>query len=130
MTSALSTSPLAADLLAGPLRHGLTLRHGYIHFGDTMLVVTEPGAWRMPNGIESEFVVPPGERATIGNGALRIGRATLAACRLWNPRPRRLFMPCLAAPAGLPLARLAGLGPGLTPLGDDILLGYVAGGVL
>src|SRR5581483_11323313 len=114
----------------GPVRHVLTLRHGFLHFGETVLVVTPPGALRMPNGIESDVCVQPGERVTIGGGVLELPGATVGAGPLWNPRPRRGFVPCLAGPSRAELVRLAGRGPGLTPLGDDILIGYIAGRTL
>ncbi|WP_165356912.1 DUF2877 domain-containing protein [Nocardioides zhouii] len=85
-----------------------------------------------------------GQPVTVGYGALTIGGTEVRISRLVDPRittvgrhgtPR--IEPLLAVPSGwdLPadgrlttahLDRLIGRGPGLTPLGDDVLAGWLA----
>lgn len=92
--------------------------------------ITEPGALRMPNGIECALTVGEGEEATIGRGALRSARARVLAGPVWDPRPA--VNVALEATPGqdLDVGSLLGSGPGLTPWGDDVLVGFVAGRVL
>lgn len=128
MSAALSVSPFAAALLAGPRRVGKAIGHGYVRIGDDVLAVTRPGAARMPNGIETELELEPGERVTVGRGELRTETGVVTLGPRWNPRPR---VRLAARPRARPrLERLAGRGPGLTPLGDDVLVGYLAGSAL
>ena len=47
---------------------------------------------------------------------------------LWNPRPHVRLKRRSGSRRNL--ERLAGLGPGLTPLGDDILVGYLGAAAL
>ncbi len=100
-----------------------------------------------------------GDPCSLGDGALAVGQWRLRAVRWWDPRPalpptdpaalrarvaalRARFAPAadaglgeaLAAwdPAAVPAAaqRLIGSGPGLTPLGDDVLAGALAAALL
>lgn len=125
--TALSTSRWAAELLAGPRRRGRALGHGYILFGDDVLAVTQPGAPRMPNGLESGVRLEAGETALVGDGSLRTAAATIGVGQLWDSRPSPRFTVSVRPTPAFELDRLAGCGPGLTPLGDDILVGYLAG---
>jgi hypothetical protein len=120
-----SMSPFAAALLAGPVRIGTALGHGHVLFGDSVLSVTRPGSPRMPNGIETKLPLVEGVRVTIGEGELRAGDHVVLAGPLWNPRPHA--SPPTRRPARVAAERLAGHGSGLTPLGDDILIGYFGG---
>lgn len=126
MTAARSVSPFAADLLDGPLRQGVAIGHGYIRFGQDVLAVTPPGRQRMPNGIEADVKLLRGQSATVGEGALRAGDAVVTTGRRWDPRPETRYAIWLVPQPEVQLRRLAGRGPGLTPLGDDILIGYIA----
>jgi hypothetical protein len=126
MSSALSISPYAAGLLSGPLRRGRALGHGFAVFGEEVIAVTAPGAPRMPNGIEGELPLSPGDMVLVGEGALRSASATLAAGPTWDPRPTPRVSLRLASTLALDVDRLVGWGPGLTPLGDDILAGRLA----
>jgi hypothetical protein len=87
----------------------------------------------MPNGIESELTVAAGEAVEVGEGVIRAGGRAVrvpAAASRWDPVPRvrvRLYTGETFDPD--PYA-LAGRGEGLTPEGDDLLCGYVAGLVL
>jgi hypothetical protein len=129
-TRALSIAPYAADALAGRERPGIGLGHGYILVGDQVLALTPPGKPRMPNGIETDLVVAEGEAVTAGGGSLRTATATVEGGPLWNPRPSPRVTLSLRPQPQLRLDRLAGRGPGLTPLGDDIVIGYLAAAAL
>ncbi len=122
------SSPFAEQLLDGPRRVGTALGHGYVRFGADVLAVTAPGAPRMPNGIEASLALTPGEEVTIGDGELRTATASVGHGRPWDPRPRAHLKPRRRRRRGL--VRLAGRGPGLTPLGDDILIGYIGAAAL
>jgi hypothetical protein len=127
---ALSISPFAAELLTGPRQLGLGLGHGYVLVGTQVLALTPPGRPRMPNGIETSVVVADGESAAVGDGALMTATATVENGALWNPRPHPRFTLSLRPQRQLEINDLAGRGPGLTPLGDDILIGYLAAAAL
>jgi hypothetical protein len=106
----------------------VTPRH--LLFGRYVISLTGPGAPRMPNGVETSIEARVGQHATVGGGALRVGGQVLEPGPGWNPRPSFLAFRCLA-PGPEPQAELyAGRGTGLTPAGDDLLAGYVAGLVL
>jgi len=118
----------ASTLLDGPVRTGVALGHGYVRFGDDVLAVTPPGAARMPNGIVAELELEPGETVTVGAGELRTAHATVTAGSSWDARPKAHL-----SRRRTPLRRLgllSGRGPGLTPLGDDILVGYIGAAAL
>jgi hypothetical protein len=127
---ALSIAPFAAELLTGPQRTGVGVGHGYVIFGDQVLALTPPGRPRLPNGIETDVVVAQGEAAVVGDGALRTATTAVEGGPLWNPRPLPRVTLSLRPQPQLQLDRLAGRGPGLTPLGDDILIGYLAAAAL
>jgi hypothetical protein len=129
--AATSASPFAAELLAGPRRTGSAIGRRYARFGDVVLAVTPPGALRMPNGLEAQLTLRPGERVSVGGGELQTPTAAIALGPLWDPRPRPDFaLSMRPPPRWLRLEMLAGRGPGLTPLGDDVLVGYLAGAAL
>jgi uncharacterized protein DUF2877 len=128
--SALSIAPFAAELLTGPSRSGIGLGHGHILFDDQVLALTQPGQPRMPNGIETNLRVAEREAVMAGDGLLITAAAALAPGPLWDPRPLPLVALSLHPKPHLQLDRLAGRGPGLTPLGDDILIGYLAAAAL
>lgn len=81
--------------------------------------------------------VRPGDPAVVGEGRVRAGALTVRVARWWAPRPVRpghspvrvaaladlLTEHAAPVPADLPPADLVGLGPGLTPAGDDVLAG-------
>jgi hypothetical protein len=130
MTVALSATPFARDLLCGPPKLGTGIGQGYALIGNRVLAVTTPGALRMPNGIEADLRLVPGETVLVGGGELRTPHGTVALGRLWDPRPTPRFELSLASPPRIDLESLAGRGPGLTPLGDDLLVGYLAAAAL
>jgi hypothetical protein len=116
---ALTISPFAAELLSGPRQSGVGLGHGYLLVGRQVMALTPPGRLRMPNGLDRR--ARRRRRQCAENGQRRgHGRANLGS----RPHPRIALS--LRPRAQLDLANLAGRGPGLTPLGDDILVGYLA----
>jgi Protein of unknown function (DUF2877) len=130
MTAATSTSPFAADLLAGPRREGTAMSAAYARFGDDVIAITQPGRLRMPNGIETALTLITGEPVVIGGGDFRTAVAAISCGPVWDPRPHPRFTLSVSPFPDLDLETLAGRGPGLTPLGDDILVGYIAGTTL
>jgi hypothetical protein len=84
----------------------------------------------MPNGIEADLLLAPGEPVAVGRGELRTSAAVVAVGPRWQPRPS-LRAGLSASPRWrIEPELLIGRGPGLTPLGDDILVGYLAGRAL
>ena len=84
----------------------------------------------MPNGIECELPLEPGAPVRVGGGCVSAAGTSVVLGADWDPVPvpkirlstQHRFIPD-------PMA-LAGRGEGLTPAGDDLLVGYVAGLVL
>lgn len=120
----------AAELLAGPTQRGRGLGHGYVLVGDDVLALTPPGAPRLPNGIETDVSVALGEEVVVGAGALRTPAGYVRPSLRWDARPSPHVLVALDLLVAIDAPTLVGWGPGLTPLGDDILVGYVAGRVL
>lgn len=130
MITARSLTPFVADLMLGPLRPGIGLGHGHIRFGSHVVSRTRPGEARMPNGIECEVEVQEGDVAFIGEGALRVEGTRVVGGVVWDPRPNPRFL-LAASPSDIPrIDALLGRGPGLTPQGDDVLIGYAAASYL
>ena len=125
-----STSRFAAELIAGPLRHGFAVGHGYARFDDDVLALTPPGAPRMPNGIETDVVLTVGEPLLVGDGRFQTAADTITAGPRWEARPSPRVALTIRPSSSLALENLPGWGPGLTPLGDDILVGYTAASAL
>jgi uncharacterized protein DUF2877 len=125
-----SASPLLNAHLDGPLLRGSLMSRQHLKFGDYVVSLTAPGSPRMPNGIECRIQARSDMRVVIGRGRLVVGDAVIHPGPEWNPVPdfeRGLVLPPGPAPS---IRALAGFGPGLTPAGDDVLAGYVAGLVL
>jgi uncharacterized protein DUF2877 len=125
-----ATSTELTTLLFGPRLRGFAVTPRNLLFGRYVVSLTGPGAPRMPNGVETSVEARIGQSVTVGGGALRVGRQVLEPGPGWNPRPSFVPLHCLA-PGPEPQAELyGGLGAGLTPAGDDLLAGYIAGLVL
>lgn len=123
---AISQSPDVRRLMEGAVRDGSVLGHGYVDVGGYVVGLTSPGAPRMPNGVEVDWELRSGTPVRVGEGALRIGPATILPGRDRTARARPHVL-LHAIPSSLPdPALLAGLGQGLTPAGDDLLIGFVA----
>ena len=152
-------------LLDGPPKPGVLLgassTSAWVQAGGHVLVLSGPGAIRLPNGVtvaEPTGVVGwrPGDRCVVGDGVLEIGSVRASVVRWWDPRPsltqttrdallaacasaRSLFeCPedeglCEALQSNQPAAvrhamcALLGTGEGLTPEGDDVLVGMLSG---
>jgi hypothetical protein len=124
-----SSSALEA-LLFGPLTRGTVLSPHHLQFGDYIVSLTTPGAARMPNGIECASRADPNDRIAIGAGTVVVGRDALEAGPAWDPIPTFARLEIWPAGPEPVIAASACKGPGLTPAGDDLLAGYVAGLVL
>jgi hypothetical protein len=124
-----SSSAALTSRLYGPVLRGIALSPRHLAFDGYVVSLTEPGAPRMPNGVECAGVARPGETVAIGGGTIKLSADQVHAGPEWNP------MPAFASPHRAPgpepmVGSLAGWGPGLTPAGDDLIAGYVAGLVL
>jgi hypothetical protein len=124
---ALSISRALLPALNGPELTGIAIGSGFLDFGTFAVALTRPGGPRMPNGVETDLPVGRGIPVRIGGGRLLLGTFELAAGPVWEPVPEVLHRPARGTVPGPDPDRLAGRGPGLTPAGDDILCGYVAG---
>jgi Protein of unknown function (DUF2877) len=124
---ALSTSRALLPLFAGRELLGIAAGRGYLEFGELVVALTPPGGPRMPNGIEIAARVPPGTVVRIGLGRLLLGTLEVRPGAAWDPVPKVHLRPSGGPRLSPDPDQLAGRGPGLTPAGDDILCGYVAG---
>jgi hypothetical protein len=169
--AALLDGPAVPARVLGAGRHAV-----YLKVPGGVVAVVGPDAVRLPNAVVCPAPPPAPQRASVGDGAVRLDDTTLVVRRWWDPVPRlgtpahgvlaaavdRLasLLPAWPPPtdAAAALARgraalaaalaatrapggsaaaidvavvgLVGLGPGLTPAGDDLLAGTVAGLVL
>jgi hypothetical protein len=124
---ALSTSEAVAELIAGRRRVGVALGGGYVDVDGYCLALTAPGAPRMPNGLECALELRADEKVLVGDGRVEAHGSVVLAGPPWNPVPDTRYRPRWPQPVAFFPLRLAGRGPGLTPAGDDVLCGYVAG---
>ncbi len=115
----------------------------YADLGGELVAVEAAGGLRLPCSVLLGPVHPthdvfagvqPGDEAAAGDGSLRLGALTVRVVRWWRPAAPRGGQPRAYAAADHPpgrwddLARpLLGLGPGLTPAGDDLLAGLLVG---
>jgi hypothetical protein len=132
---------VTAPILTGaprPVRVALTTPHAiYLATDDAdtpALCLADPIAVRVPCALVLGGPLPALDTAAgqVGQGVLTLGSHTFRVARWWRPpRPRRVTAAARAAlrsrvPATstrLDPETLIGRGPGLTPLGDDILAG-------
>jgi Protein of unknown function (DUF2877) len=120
-------SPLLERVLAGPPAYGVRLSRHHVRFGRYVVSLTPRHSPRMPNGIACEAEAEPGAAIEIGGGALHIGATVITVEDDWDPIPEisaHVDTPWIGR---IDAQRLAGRGPGLTPAGDDLLAGYLAG---
>jgi Protein of unknown function (DUF2877) len=125
-----SASVLLSAHLYGPLVRGRVLSRQHLQFGDYVVSLTPPGSPRMPNGIACAVQARADNRVAMGGGQLVMGDVVVLPGPEWNPVPSFATAPVMPAGPEPPVSALAGLGPGLTPAGDDLLAGYIAGLVL
>lgn len=137
IVTASSCAPRALELLEDGALSGVALAHGYVlvrqpHLLEEALAITQPGAPRLPIGIEADASLEPGQSVAFLGGALVTEGCAIAAGPRWDPRPRVRYVPVARTEldCDVDVGSLVGLGPGLTPLGDDVWCGYVAGVVL
>jgi hypothetical protein len=125
-----SASPLLRARLYGPLVRGGVLSRHHLQFGEYVVSLTPLGSQRMPNGIACAIQARSENRVEMGGGRLVIEDVVVDPGPEWNPVPSFERQRILPPGPALFVRALAGLGPGLTPAGDDVLAGYVAGLVL
>jgi hypothetical protein len=118
---------------------------------DTVLPVLARDALALPTGIrlgagshELSWPVRPGDAVEVGEGRVRLASTTIHMARTWSPprvaagppefRPLRVDRPSPLRSRVADVVRctdavgtLVGLGPGLTPSGDDALCGALLG---
>ena len=127
---AASVSRALTPLFYGPARHGRGLGHGYVEVDGYVIAFTPTGAPRMPDGIECSYVPQHGDRVVVGRGRIEVPGAHILPGPVWDPIPHVGVHLGPRRDVAVDPVRLAGHGEGLTPAGDDLLLGYIAGLVL
>src|SRR3990172_9189073 len=135
---ATSVSDAVAPLLAAPhgAVHSVFPRAVNLAVDGRLLTLADVRAGRLPNGVALED--PPdfralglraGDRADLGPEEIRLPSVGLAIdlsrARRWDPKLAALGGGDLAAMLGAAGA-LVGRGPGFTPSGDDLLVGFSA----
>ena len=123
-------SPSVLELMRGPRRQGHQLGHSYVAFGDYVVLLTPRGGPKLPNGIGLGRVASVQSSIWIGDGYLEIGNDQVSPGPIWDPVPRIVTLRPEGAPCDIDLLELAGRGEGLTPSGDDVLIGYLGALVL
>lgn len=112
----------------------------YVDLGGRLVAVEAGDGLRLPcavtvvpTTVDRPFAtVSPGDPATLADGVLQAGPLAVRVARWWRPARPRDARP-LTPYAGEPdrwddlVTPLLGLGPGLTPAGDDLLAGLLVG---
>lgn len=111
-------------------RPGRVLGSQYVAFDNYVVAVEPAGVPRMPNGIACDLRPRIGQRAAIGAGILHVGDGAATTGPLWNAVPRVRVQLATSLDLEPDPVALAGRGTGLTPYGDDVLVGFAAGLVL
>ncbi len=126
--NAVSVTPAVAALLRGETQQGRHVGHGYVALSNYVMAVIGPGRPRMPNGIELPLQVglALGATVAVGDGRLVLPHLVAVPGEEWDARPPVGFVPTLDGDTSWIRPDLAGCGPGLTPLGDDVLIGFLA----
>lgn len=140
-------------LLSGPVRRGRVVgvhrSCAYVLVGAELVALETADALGLPCAVRLGAdraqaplaAVRRDDAAEVGDGVLRAGPVTVRVTRWWAPRLPRHGAPGerVAELAGLleehpcpvdvdaGVAELVGLGPGLTPAGDDVLAGLLVG---
>jgi hypothetical protein len=138
---------------AAPL--GATAGVAWLQVDEYVLALSGPGTARAPNGVitaSPDLLVQVMSGCTVGNGQLETADLEVGISRWWDPRPvlgtvssrtlagtaRRLMalvggdhesLTSVKTPEEAVASALGGLGkgPGLTPEGDDLVVGLLAG---
>ena len=145
---------LLAPLLSGPRRPAevvvATPCAVYARLQDARVVaVLAPGAVRVPGSVVAAGVALPavGDEIAVGAGGVEVGAGRLLPRRWWDSRVLLVGAPPVRPVLGVPptgvvvpadlerllstgdarpaVEALVGLGPGLTPAGDDVLAGLL-----
>ena len=150
-----AASTLLRDLLRTPRPAAVAGVHPtcvYLRLGDDVIAVETtdglglPGAVRLAAPASSGVLaaVRVGAPAQVAAAALTLGPLTVEVARWWAPRRPRAGLdraavralraalgdhppPVPVSPDPTDLAAMVGLGPGLTPAGDDVLAGLLVG---
>jgi Protein of unknown function (DUF2877) len=104
----------------------LLVEAGHLELDDEFAVGLVEARAAMPNGIETELVLTVGEGVVVGAGRLSVATDSIAAGPRWEARPSPRFMLTVHPIPRVEPEQLSGWGPGLTPVGDDVLVGYLA----
>lgn len=147
-----TASALVTGLLDGPATrlHEVVRTRVSVHYATgnpaiPWLCVCTPEAVRLPHAVVVATLpaAGPAAAARVGGQRLELGATTYRVRRWWTPpRPAGLPRPVPGTlaevarllesggrwPHGLDPARLVGVGPGLTPAGDDLLAGALVAG--
>jgi hypothetical protein len=134
------------DLLTGPARSGRLVaafpRCAYVDVGGRLVALEAADGLRLPCAVTLAVAarqrplagLAPGDEVTAGDRRLVVGDLVVEVGRWWAPsRPRVAAVPsAVDVPAAAPgwdrlVLGLLGLGPGLTPAGDDLLAGLLVG---
>jgi hypothetical protein len=143
-----AASSAVRDLLTGPARSGRLVaafhRGAYVDVGGRLVSLEAADGLRLPCAVTLAVVsrqrplagLAPGDEVTAGDRRLVVRDLVVEVGRWWAPsRPRDAAVPApgtAGAPAANPgwdrlVLGLLGLGPGLTPAGDDLLAGLLVG---
>jgi hypothetical protein len=141
-----AASSAVRDLLTGPARSGRLVaalpRSAYVDVAGRLVSLEAVDGLRLPCAVtlgvpasKHPFAgLAPGDEVTAGDRRLVVGDLVVEVGRWWAPsRPRDAAVPSAGAvPAAAPgwdrlVLGLLGLGPGLTPAGDDLLAGLLVG---
>lgn len=139
-----AASVAVRDLVTGPPRSGRVVAVFptcvYVELAGSLLAVEVAGALRLPcavvlgAGADQRPLAgtAAADPATVGDGRVRLGHLDVRIARWWAPARPRGHRPRDAATAGSAgwdavALRWLGLGPGLTPAGDDLLAGLLVG---
>lgn len=129
VSTAVSVSAAVLPVLSLPPRPAIGLGHGHVLVDGYVITLVPVDGPRMPNGLETSVRIERGQRVRVGDG--RIGPvAVTPSTALWDPVPRPRVSLRTTSTARVDVEWLVGRGPGLTPAGDDVLMGYIAGLVL
>lgn len=141
-----AASSAVRDLLTGPARSGRLVaafpRCAYVDVGGRLVSLEAADGLRLPCAVTLAVAsrqrpltgLAPGDEVTTGDRRLVVGDLVVEVGRWWAPsRPRDA---AVSSPSAIPAAApgwdklvlgLLGLGPGLTPAGDDLLAGLLVG---
>ena len=141
-----AASSAVRDLLTGPARPGRVVaafpRCAYLDVSGRLVALEAADGLRLPCAVTLAAPaarrpltgLEPGAAVTAGGRRLVVGELMVEVGRWWAPsRPRDAAVPSAGArPAAAPgwdrlVLGLLGLGPGLTPAGDDLLAGLLVG---